>query len=619
MGGHDDKYYDEQIKGDIQEVKESAQVIDVVNKLEQVLGGILPGAGGRFFGRTNFEGHRLNDMIDMVEPANPEQVEEVGTSLLKASKAIDEAAEQLRVDIAKVDWEGESAEAFETWSSNLVTKAKSLATYSENVGQQITLAGSGLASVRKSMPPRDAREDPKSVSEIPAAKRVETNEEYVAAVKAEQHRQEAINQMIRLSSFYAVSEEALAGQEPPTFDPMPHVAVPAPQPAEWQGGEQRGQSGRVGYAGDPTVAGGRGSAADVAPVTARIDGSAAGDVPQVQPVGSGSMQIDSVATATPPQETTRPSSPSPATGPAATTIPVPPTTGNVGPITAVGRGGGPNARQMPISAQGQASRSVTGAGGKGTGPAVGRSPMQPVGPTGQQATGRAGGGGARGPVGPAGQQATGRAGGARGPVGPVGQQAATGRAGGGGARGPVGSMGQQAAAGRAGGAGARGSVGPMGQTQPVTGRQANSRSAGRVTGATPAPHGVAGGVPRANAPIGGQGSGRPVQSGAAATGGVVGGRPTGTTPNGPNGTRVPRGTVIGGSDGVTRGAGEQPGRRGVVGASGTPTAGAARPVQRPTTVPGGVVGAPSGAVSRRNRDKKRSTDADRRNTPPTNG
>ncbi|WP_448317951.1 hypothetical protein [Streptomyces sp. CO7] len=617
MGGHDDKYYDEQIKDDLEEVQGNAQVIDLVNTLERVFGAILPGGGGRVFGRTNFEGHRLNDMIDMVEPANPEQVEEVGSALLKASTAIDEAAEQLRVDIAKVDWEGESAEAFETWSTNLVTKAKALATYSDTVGQQITLAGSGLASVRKSMPPRDTRVDPKSVSEIPSPARVDSNEEYAAAVKAEQHRQEAINQMIRLSSFYAVSEEALAGQEPPTFDPMPNVAVPAPQPAGWQGGEGRGQSDRVGYAGDPTVSGGRGSAADTVPATGRVDGSAAGEAPQVQPVGSGSMQIDSVATATPPQETTRPISPSPATGPAATGTPVPPTPGNVGPITAVGRGGGPHARQMPISAQGQAPRGVTGAGSKGPGPAAGRSPMQPMGPTGQQATGRAGGSGARGPMGPTGQQATGRAGGsgargpvgptgqqatgragARGAVGPAGQQAATGRAGGSGARGPVGPMGQQTAAGRAGGTAARGPVGPMGQTQPVTGRQANGRNVSRVTGATPAPHGVAGGVPRASAPIGGQGSGRPVQSGAAATGGVVGGRPTGITPNGPNGTRVPRGTVIGGSDGVTRGTGEQPGRRGVVGASGTPTAGAARPVQRPNTVPGGVVGAPSGTSSR---------------------
>ncbi|MER5480066.1 hypothetical protein ABT026_24305 [Streptomyces sp. NPDC002734] len=638
-GGHDDKYYDEQIKDDLEEVQGNAQVIDLVNTLERVFGAILPGGGGRFFGRTNFEGHRLNDMIDMVEPANPEQVEEVGSALLKASTAIDEAAEQLRVDIAKVDWEGESAEAFETWSTNLVTKAKALATYSDTVGQQITLAGSGLASVRKSMPPRDTRVDPKSVSDIPSPARVDSNEEYAAAVKAEQHRQEAINQMIRLSSFYAVSEEALAGQEPPTFDPMPNVAVPPPH---YGAREEPGQPGRVGYAGDPVIASRGTGVADAAVPGGRVDGAVAGVAPAVEPGVDPSMQIDSVGTVAPPQEASKPIATSPATAPAATGTPVPPVGGS-GPVTAVGRAGGSGPRQMPISAQGQAPRGVTGGGGTKPGQAVGRSPMQPMGPGGQaSATGRGGGAGARGPMGPMGQQAAaGRAGGtstrgpmgpggqasaagragARGPMGPMGQQASTGRAGAG-ARGPMGPGGQASATGRAGGSGPRSAMGPTGQTQPVTSRQTGGRGAGRVTGATPAPHGVAGGVPRNNASTGGQGS-RLVQGGAAATGGVVGGRPTGTTPNGPNGTRVPRGTVIGGSDGLARGSGEQPGRRGVVGAPGGSTAGAVRPGrqpgQRPNVAPGGVVGAPSGTASRRNHDKKRSTDGDRRETPPTGG
>jgi uncharacterized protein YukE len=640
MGGHDDKYYDDQIKDDLQEVRDNAQVVDLINTLQQAFDGFFPGGGFRLYGRTNFEGHRLNDMIDMVEPANPEQVEEVGTALLKASTAINEAAEQLGRDVARVDWQGESAEAFETWSKNLVAKAKSLATYSETVGEQITLAGSGLASVRKSMPPRDAREDPKTVSEIPAAKRVESNEEYAAAVKAEQHRQEAINQMIRLSSFYAVSEEALAGQEPPTFDPMPNVAVPPPQRSS-RDVEDGGQTGRTRYAGDPSITDSRGSVTEVASTVGRVDGSTVGVAPEIQPGGNASMQIDSVATAPPPQETTRPISPSPTTAPAATSNPVvPPTTANMGPVTRVGRVPGPGARQMPISAQGQVPRAVNGPGSKVTGPTAGRGPVQPMGPTGQQAaTGRAGGGGTRGPVGPAGQQAGASRAGTRGPMGPTGQQATTGRAGGTGARGPVGQQtstgragaagargpvgptGQQGTTGRAGGAGSRGPLGPTGQAQPVTGRQAGGRGVGRVTGGTPAPNGVVGGVPRTNAPTGGQGA-RPVQSGAAATGGVVGGRPTGITPNGPNGTRVPRGTVIGGADGVSRGAGEQPGRRGVVGASGATAAGAKpgrQPGQRPGAAPGGVVGGAGDTGRRRNRDKQRSTDGDRRDKPPANG
>ncbi|NYV78100.1 hypothetical protein, partial [Streptomyces sp. UH6] len=421
MPGHDDKKYDELIKDELQQVKDNAEVIDLVNAFEQTFGAVFSGNGPRFFGRTSFEGHRLNDMIDVVEPTNPEQIEEVGTSLLKAGEAITAAATLLGKNIEGVDWEGASGEAFRTWSNNLVEKAKALAGYSKAVGEQISLAGSGLASVRKSMPPRDLREEPKTVSQIPAAKRVDSNEEYVAAVKAEQNRQEAINQMIRLSSFYAVSEEALAGQEPPTFEPMPNVGVPAPSPVRGVGDTPT--AGQGGYGGDPTVAGARGSATEVAAAAGRIDGTAAGSAPQIRPGADASMQIDSVAPVVQ-QDTTRPVTvgPAPTTGPSVTNTAPPPFTVGTNPVTVTGGGGqgktppgGANWRQTPISAQGQVPRATTG--GTTGGQTAGRNPMHPLGPTGQQttATGRTGGGGIRGgtgPVGPTGQQNAARTGGA---------------------------------------------------------------------------------------------------------------------------------------------------------------------------------------------------------------
>ena len=67
-------------------------------------------------------------------------------------------------------------------------------------------------------------------TDLPAEKRVAGNAEYEAAVKVEKDRQEAINQMNRLSSFYAVSEQTLAAQEPPVFAVMPAVGVPRPEP-----------------------------------------------------------------------------------------------------------------------------------------------------------------------------------------------------------------------------------------------------------------------------------------------------------------------------------------------------------------------------------------------------
>lgn len=80
------------------------------------------------------------------------------------------------------------------------------------------------------MPQRDHRTEPVKVADIPPTKRIAGNAEYEAAVKVEKDRQEAINQMNRLSSFYSVSEQTLAAQQPPIFGPPPNVGVPQPLP-----------------------------------------------------------------------------------------------------------------------------------------------------------------------------------------------------------------------------------------------------------------------------------------------------------------------------------------------------------------------------------------------------
>lgn len=178
-----------------------------------------------------FEGHRLNDMIDLVEQAKPGDLESAGEALLKARDAIAAAAEELGQHIDRVDWEGEAGRAFRKWGKNLVKDTHKLSDFADAAGIHIASAGAGLASVRASMPPRDTRADPKTVKGIPTLKRVEGNEAYGAAVKAEKHRQEAINQMNRLASFYLVSQEAMVRQEPPTFSAMPDVGVPTPPPA----------------------------------------------------------------------------------------------------------------------------------------------------------------------------------------------------------------------------------------------------------------------------------------------------------------------------------------------------------------------------------------------------
>ncbi|MFD8271985.1 hypothetical protein [Streptomyces flaveolus] len=182
-------------------------------------------------GRTNFDDHRLNDMIDLVEQTNPEDLESSGKALWDARDAITEAAKELDGHIENVHWVGESGEAFRKWGRSLVTSTYGLSDFAGGAGDQITAAAVGLAAVRKAMPPRDTRPAGQDVKpeKLPTPKQVEGNPEYAEAVRVEKDRQEAINQMNRLSSYYAVANEQLIALPPPEFKTMPDVGVPKPK------------------------------------------------------------------------------------------------------------------------------------------------------------------------------------------------------------------------------------------------------------------------------------------------------------------------------------------------------------------------------------------------------
>lgn len=210
-------------------VNQQVATTDVAINLSEALSSVFPfGGPTRLHGSTDFEGHRLNDMIDLVKNACPEHLTNAGEALFHARDAIRDAAEELKSNVGAVHWEGESGDAFRKWGGHLANNTHRLADFADVVAVQISAAGSGLASVRAAMPPRDHRVEQVGIADISPAKRIAGDAVYEAAVKVERDRQEAINQMNRLSSFYSVSEENLAAQDPPVFEVMPAVGVPEP-------------------------------------------------------------------------------------------------------------------------------------------------------------------------------------------------------------------------------------------------------------------------------------------------------------------------------------------------------------------------------------------------------
>jgi hypothetical protein len=258
------------------------------------------------------------------------------------------------------------------------------------------------------MPPRDNRADPKTVKDIPTPKRVEGNEEYGAAVKAEEHRQEAINQMNRLASFYLVSQEGMVSQEPPTFSAMPDVGMPTPPPAYAPGPVEGGQPS-VPQAGNTQVSPSHQSAGpDVStqrdvtapdamgsPDAASPPGSevTAPVLPPDRPVGT---EIDSVRTLPPPDTHPLPGPQAPISG---TTPPdsIPPVGAGRFPPTVGGPRTGPGGPKGMYEAPGRSPAAPPV--GRSSPIAQGRSTSGPTATPGQPPMGRSVTGGTHRPLG----------------------------------------------------------------------------------------------------------------------------------------------------------------------------------------------------------------------------
>ncbi|MET8879760.1 hypothetical protein [Streptomyces rubiginosohelvolus] len=443
--------------------------------------GRMPFASGPV-GRTSFEGFQLNSMIDLVENTKPEDLENAGKSLWDARDAIKKAAQELEDNMKGVDWHGESGTAFRAFGKGLVAHARKLGDFADVAGTQITVAGTGLASVRSAMPPRDSRQVRKDPDDIEMPGRVADNPEYQAALKVEKDRQEAINQINRLASYYSVSGERLEGQEPPRFEKDLGITMPPPrgQRKDSQSGAYGDRSEGLGNSVTPDAAG-RTSSAHSAPVSAasRPPAEVLGSAPL--PDRTVGTEINTVAppqtptpiTATPPQP-----SPPPTTGlPGTPSTFIPPSLTNPvqgGTKRSTGPTGMP--RTVGQAGQGMGKAQPTGVGpvakGQG-GPPIGRpGPMggggtfngrPPVGPQSQAPTaGRSGVTGGRPAVGPGGTStgAGPRAGGRNGIVGGTPQQTPTqGRA-------AAGSAGQR---GVIGGRGAAAASRPSGRATPASG------------------------------------------------------------------------------------------------------------------------------------------------------
>ncbi|MEV4332542.1 hypothetical protein AB0K02_18715 [Streptomyces sp. NPDC049597] len=356
---------------------------DMVERANDIFESFGFGPGGSIFGKTAFDGRKLNEMLDLLESANPEALEEAGDALERATKAINDAAKDLNdfVKQTKAEWHGEGAEAFQTYGSEVVGYAWGIGKFANAVGAQMKVASTGLASVRNARPPRDTRAVQKDPKDFKIPEQSPDNLEYQKALQVEKDRQEAINQMNRLASFYAVSQGTLAAQEPPKPPAAYKAAVPPPS------GSKEDTSG------GGSAATGEASARPSSAITETGDTGIGERTHRTGMPGkagtvtdSTSMEIDSVTTVTPPTTNPSPTQPTvvntPNQGPGPVTTP---------PLTSFGPPGRATSPRMGDSrtAGGQPYKAVGREGTRGTyqplgrpATSTGRAPIAPTsGPT----------------------------------------------------------------------------------------------------------------------------------------------------------------------------------------------------------------------------------------------
>lgn len=190
------------------------------------------GAGGG----TSFEDMSHEQMLAWLDQANAGTVQGAADRLIAAAKEIRKIAEELKVRPQYVEWKGEGADAFRTWSGDLANSTLRLGDFSEGAAKWLGEASGAIATAQASIP-RDTRSAQANLDAAQAAhndpdaatvSRESASELAALAADKEKVRQEAAAQMRKLGQTYSLSATQLDGLERPKFPPPPEAIQPDP-------------------------------------------------------------------------------------------------------------------------------------------------------------------------------------------------------------------------------------------------------------------------------------------------------------------------------------------------------------------------------------------------------
>ncbi|MEU2837471.1 hypothetical protein ABZ776_10315 [Streptomyces sp. NPDC007076] len=95
-------------------------------------------------------------MLEWLDAARSGEIQGAADRLLSAASEIRKIAEDLKVRPQWVEWKGQGADAFRTWSADLANATLRLADYSEGASKWLGEASNAIASVQSSIPRTEA-------------------------------------------------------------------------------------------------------------------------------------------------------------------------------------------------------------------------------------------------------------------------------------------------------------------------------------------------------------------------------------------------------------------------------------------------------------------------------
>jgi hypothetical protein len=218
------------------------------------------------FSRTDFESFSHEQLLDMIESADPDALGGFGDKLTTAYGKINQIGTDLNTHIAYIDWEGASGAAFKEWGKNVAKATLALGDYSKSTGSALTAAADTLRTVKRDMPkvPSGAKATYDALKNDPIAHHDPDGQKELsqAHTQLETARIQAADQMHKLAQSYSFSTAIINSEKPPTYPPMPSTFVP---PSDVRNVSSETHSSTSGYSTPYSSTGSSSSAHKVAP------------------------------------------------------------------------------------------------------------------------------------------------------------------------------------------------------------------------------------------------------------------------------------------------------------------------------------------------------------------